>query len=68
MTITRVAMVHPDTKARINAPERAVKTYEASGWQVAPDDTAESSGSPAETGPAPAGKPRKADQAKEEGK
>lgn len=73
MTINRVAMVHPDTKARIEAPERAVKIYEASGWTVSKDDKAEGSGSTPEganpeTGEAGPKTSRKTGTTKEEGK
>lgn len=73
MTINRVAMAHPDTKARIEAPERAVKIYEASGWEVVKDDKGESSsstpeGANPETGEAGPKSSRKTSMTKEEGK
>lgn len=62
MSNPRVAMRHPSTKSTIQAPATAVKIYEASGWEIVPDDSATETPSPA---PAPAGKPR---TAKEEAK
>lgn len=72
MSNGRVAMTHPGTKARIEAPERAVKIYEASGWEVAKEDAessrTESSGT--ETGEAgpPKSPARKTGTTKEESK
>lgn len=59
-TIERVTMKHSGTKAEIQAPVTAVKTYERSGWTLVEKTATD----PPET-PAPAGKAR---SAKEESK
>jgi hypothetical protein len=63
MSIPRVAMRNPKTKAEIQAPATAVQIYERSGWELVKDESAEATPTP---DPAPAGKSRTA--AKEETK
>jgi hypothetical protein len=57
MSIPRVTMRNATTKAEIQAPETAVKIYEASGWTVVQDKDAKAEPTPAPD-PASAGKSR----------